>query len=76
MDSKSSSQLPMACGRPINGDPVYYPFAEYRGRVIFFCTEYCRNAFKADPNRFYVVHSHKSKPMQENDSLGSAVVRK
>ena len=76
MEPKKFPVLPMVCGRFINGDPVYYPYAEYRGRVFFFCTEYCRNAFKTDPDRFYVVHSHNSKPMQENDSLGSAVVRK
>jgi YHS domain-containing protein len=33
--------------------------------VIYFCTEFCRNAFKADPDRFYEAHGRNAKPGQE-----------
>ncbi len=58
METKNNLELPMACGRVIHGDPRYCPFAEYRGRVVYFCTDYCLNAFISDPDRFHAVHSH------------------
>jgi YHS domain-containing protein len=49
------------CKRVIWAAPAYFPQAEYRGKVIYFCTEPCRNAFLADPERFYCVHSQPRK---------------
>ena len=37
--------------------PENYYRAEYHGHAIFFCTEFCLDAFKADPERFYKAHS-------------------
>jgi YHS domain-containing protein len=65
METGKISELPMVCGRAIQGDPRYCPFAEYRGKVIYFCTEICRNAFISDPDRFYTVHSQMMKSGQE-----------
>ncbi len=54
------------CGRTFhNTDPQYFPRAEYRGRLLYFCTDSCLGAFRADPARFYVAHrrsAHKSGP--------------
>ncbi len=36
-----------------------YYTAEYQGRTIYFCTEFCLETFNADPDRFYVAHSRK-----------------
>jgi YHS domain-containing protein len=47
----------MVCGRVINGDPAYFPVAEYQGRTIYFCTEFCLHAFQKEPDQFYRVHS-------------------
>jgi len=45
------------CGRIFhNTDPQYFPRAEYRGRIIYLCTESCLGAFRADPKRFYMAH--------------------
>ncbi len=46
----------MVCGRTTRGDPVYFPAASFRGRIIYFCTESCLGAFRADPDRFYAAH--------------------
>jgi YHS domain-containing protein len=29
-----------------------YPSADYRGEIVFFCTDSCLNAFEKDPERF------------------------
>jgi YHS domain-containing protein len=47
------------CKRVITADPAYFPRAEYRGKVIYLCTEACLDAFLADPERFYCAHSRK-----------------
>jgi YHS domain-containing protein len=47
----------MACGRSVAGDPAYLPQAEYGGRAVYFCTEFCLRAFQSDPERFYSAHS-------------------
>ena len=62
MEFDPTSKLPMICGRNTQGDPRYFPSAEYKGRVIYFCTESCLNAFMADPDRFYERHSCKAGP--------------
>jgi YHS domain-containing protein len=59
MDSTPISDLPMLCGRSINSDPRYIPSIEYNGRLIHFCTDFCLNAFKADPECFQLAHSSK-----------------
>jgi YHS domain-containing protein len=62
--------LPMVCGRAVAGDPVYFPKAEFHGREIFFCTEFCLNAFRADPDRFYKVHNKQNHDPQNCEFKG------
>ena len=50
----------MVCGRRITGDPARFRPTEYQGRVIYFCTETCLEAFLADPDRFYIAHSRRA----------------
>jgi YHS domain-containing protein len=45
------------CHRVLTEGVDWYPHAEYRGRTIYFCTEFCLEAFLADPERFYIAHS-------------------
>jgi YHS domain-containing protein len=45
------------CHRVMTADVNWYPHAEYNGRIIYFCTEFCLEAFNADPQRFYLAHS-------------------
>ena len=45
------------CHRVMTVDSNWYPHAEYRGQTIYFCTEFCLEAFLADPERFYMAHS-------------------
>ncbi len=45
------------CHRLMTADSSVYPSAEYRGRTIYFCTDTCLEAFRADPDRFYAAHS-------------------
>jgi YHS domain-containing protein len=40
-----------ACGGWIP-DPASYPYAEYQGRRVYFCTEACRQAFLRAPEAF------------------------
>jgi YHS domain-containing protein len=47
------------CHRTITGDRAYFPKAEYQGRTIYFCTDYCLNAFLSDPQRFFPAHSRR-----------------
>jgi len=37
----------------------WYPSAEYHQETIYFCTEFCLDAFKADPERFFNAHGSK-----------------
>ena len=43
----------------MTADPAWYPRAEYQGRTITFCTEFCLETFRSDPDRFYAAHSKK-----------------
>ena len=52
-------QLANVCQRPITNDPIYHYPTEYKGRTIYFCTEFCLEAFLADPERFFIAHSSK-----------------
>ena len=47
------------CHRAMTAPPESYYLAEYRGRTIYFCTEFCLEAFNADPERFYNAHSRR-----------------
>ncbi len=47
----------MLCGRRMTVHPDYAIRVDYQGRSIYFCTESCLNAFKADPVRFSCAHS-------------------
>lgn len=58
--SSASSPLRTVCGREMTTAPENYYPAEYRGRVIYFCTSFCLDAFRADPDRFYAAHSRDS----------------
>jgi YHS domain-containing protein len=51
--------LTLVCGRSMTIPPENYYRAEYQGRSIYFCTEFCLEAFRADPDRFYAAHSRK-----------------
>jgi YHS domain-containing protein len=55
------------CRRVIVNNPVYYPQAEYQGRVIYFCTSFCLDAFNADPDRFYIAHSRLKNTQNKED---------
>ena len=49
----------LVCGRIMTtATENYYP-ADYKGRMIFFCTEFCLEAFRADPERFFTAHSRR-----------------
>lgn len=65
MQPDGTKELCMVCGRSIRGDPRYVPNATYHGESIHFCTEYCRNAFEAAPDRFYEVHRHLLEPKKD-----------
>ena len=47
----------MLCGRGMTAHPDYAVHEIYQGRTLYFCTESCLNAFRADPERFYCAHS-------------------
>ena len=65
MDSfkqKQQGQFVTLCGRIFRDtDSAYYPRAQYRGRMILFCTESCVGAFLADSDIFYRVHRNSEK---------------
>ncbi len=47
-----SDDLPVtACGGFLK-DTTGYPSAEYKGKIIYFCTEACLTTFLADRDRF------------------------
>jgi YHS domain-containing protein len=59
-DNSSESKRPQTvCGRDMTTDIAWYPHADFNGRRIYFCTEFCLEAFLADPERFYIAHSRK-----------------
>jgi YHS domain-containing protein len=55
--AQTNERFHTVCKRVFNADPVYFPKARYRGKIIYFCTEACLNAFLAEPERFYCAHS-------------------
>jgi YHS domain-containing protein len=59
------------CGRTMTADINCYPCSEYQGQHIYFCTEFCLEAFNADQDRFYAAHRSKKderKPEQAYQS--------
>ena len=56
------------CGRTIESDPAYFPCAKFRGRLLYFCTEACLEAFHKDPERFLEVH----RPATDREDIPSA----
>jgi len=59
---KKNKQFVTLCGRIFRDtDPAYFPRAEYKGRMIYLCTESCLGAFLADPDLFYQVHRNSEK---------------
>jgi YHS domain-containing protein len=66
MQEKCSMEAPpwsispkTVCGRVMTADISWYPHATYQNRIIYFCTEICLDAFKADPDRFIIAHREK-----------------
>ena len=58
--AETPNRLEMVCGRVISGGTAsFYHPTEYQGRLIYFCTEFCLEAFLADRERFYAAHSRK-----------------
>jgi YHS domain-containing protein len=53
------SQEDLVCGRKMTIPAENYYQAVYQGRVIHFCTEFCLETFRADPERFYIAHSRR-----------------
>ncbi|MEI6291951.1 MAG: YHS domain-containing protein [Chloroflexota bacterium] len=47
----------LVCRRVMTTTRESYYQAEYQGRIIYFCTEFCLESFKADPDRFYTAHN-------------------
>jgi YHS domain-containing protein len=46
------SEAPVtACGGKIQGDNRY-PWADYQGRRVYFCTQACLRAFESAPDAF------------------------
>ncbi|MBI5352904.1 MAG: hypothetical protein HZB50_09730 [Chloroflexi bacterium] len=61
-ESEKFKKFVTLCGRIYNDtDPQYFPRAEYRGRIIYLCTESCLGAFLADPDLFYKMHRNSEK---------------
>ena len=58
----------LVCGRNMTIPSKYFYQAEYQGRTIYFCTEFCLETFRADPDRFYIAHSRK-KDQRPNSSV-------
>ena len=69
MDNNLNPDLPLLCGRSVRADPRYIPSTEYNGRLIHFCTDFCLNAFQADPERFQLVHAKNSNRENKKESL-------
>ena len=60
----------LVCGRVMTIPAENYYRAEYQGRAIYFCTEFCLESFRADPERFYNAHSRRKDPrLGQGDNL-------
>jgi hypothetical protein len=56
-ETSDNTRFHTVCKRVFRANPYYFPSAEYHGKIIYFCTETCLEAFLADPERFYYAHS-------------------
>ena len=56
---KTDEKPETVCHRVMTAPLESYYHAEYQGRTIYFCTEFCLEAFNADPERFYNAHSRR-----------------
>jgi YHS domain-containing protein len=45
------TKYPSACGGNFD-EPRDHPFADYKGRRIYFCTKACKRVFDQDPEKF------------------------
>ncbi len=63
IQKQQQSSLPsqLVCGRKITTSAEQFNSACRNGQVIYFCTEYCLEAYHADPERFYKAHSQRKK---------------
>jgi YHS domain-containing protein len=59
--AQGTQRFHTVCKRVFKADPAYFPRAEYQGKLVYFCTDSCLNAFLADPERFYCAHSQPRK---------------
>jgi YHS domain-containing protein len=63
---KKHARFVTLCGRIFRDtDPAYFPRLEYRGRTIYFCTQSCLDAFRADPEVFYKAHRNSEKGKEQ-----------
>ena len=56
---KTDAAPETVCHRAMTAPPESYYRAEYQGRTIYFCTEFCLATFESDPDRFYTAHSRR-----------------
>jgi YHS domain-containing protein len=56
-ETSDSTRFHTVCKRVFRANPDYIPSAEYHGKIIYFCTESCLEAFLADSERFFCAHS-------------------
>lgn len=62
IEQKKPKHFVTLCGRVFRDtDPAYFPRAQYKGKIIYLCTESCLGAFLADPDIFYKVHRNSEK---------------
>ncbi len=66
MAPDETRDLPMLCGRSIQGNPKYFSSAEHHGEKVYFCTGFCERAYRAEPERFAVAHGKRKDKTQEN----------
>jgi hypothetical protein len=62
LKEKKRPRFVTLCGRIFREtDPTYFPRVQYRGRIVYLCTESCLGAFLADPEIFYKAHRNSEK---------------
>jgi YHS domain-containing protein len=47
----SLNEYPTACGGSLT-EPGDHPYADYRGKRIYFCLQACKRAFEKNPDDF------------------------
>lgn len=51
MSKQQEKEFKTVCGGILE-NPDKYPSADYKGEIVYFCTNGCLRAFEKDPNRF------------------------